>query len=87
MRHRRPRPGARRDASAGWEALSAAVAVLTARRDGGADLRSAMAADGAVFGLAVVASAALEVLMPEDKGARALEGLGLLALERRTASP
>ena len=63
------------------------MAVLTARRDGDADLCSAIAADGAVFGLAVVAAAALELLMPEDKGARALEGLGLLAAERAVQEP
>jgi hypothetical protein len=86
-RRHRARPAARRDAVIGWEALSAAVAVLAARRDGDANLRSGIVRDEApervILGLEIVAAAALAVLMPEDEGARALEALGLLALERR----
>jgi formate-dependent phosphoribosylglycinamide formyltransferase (GAR transformylase) len=71
--------------AAAWGALSSAVAVLTARQAEGADLRSVVSGerpDRVIFGLEVIAAAALQVLEPEDKGAHALERLGLLALER-----
>jgi len=90
-RRRGTRRAPRRDAVIGWEALSAAVALLTAERDGDQDLRARIAQDGSpdelIMGLQVMASAALQVLMPGDRGARALEGLGLLALERAAGAP
>jgi hypothetical protein len=71
----------------GWDGVASAVALLTAQRGGDWDLRTRIAESDPegrlIIGLEVVASAALAVLMPEDEGARALEVLGLLALERR----
>lgn len=92
VRRRKPRPAPRRDTSAiGLEAVSAAVAVLTARQDPAADLRSGIAQTElpgrVILGLEIMASAALAVLGPEDKGARALEALGLLALTKGAEQP
>jgi hypothetical protein len=86
VRRRKRRPAGWRDPAIGWDALGAAVAVLTARQDDAPDLRGSIVrtypVDRVVLGLEIVASAALTVLMPEDSGARALESLGLLALEK-----
>lgn len=85
-RSRRARPASRRDAVTGWEDLQCAVALLTAQRGGDWELQAALTRSGPperlITGLQVVASAALAVLMPDDDGTRALEVLGLLALER-----
>jgi hypothetical protein len=86
VRRRKPRPAVRREPAIGWDGLAAAVAVLTARQADGADLRHgvlrAERPDRVIFGLEIVAAAALQILEPEDSGARALEALGELAARK-----
>ena len=86
VRRRRPRPATRHEPAVGWEALSAAVAVLAARRDAAPDLRDSIVRaeppERVILGLEIVARAALSAPVPEDNGARALEALGVLAAKK-----
>lgn len=74
-----------------WAAVSAAVALLTARQvrsgDGQADLLGGQPPGEVIAALVVVAVAFLEVLSPGDGGAAVLRDVGWLAAAKDSGGP
>lgn len=82
--------GTKDDTAVSWPAMSAAVALLTARRAGSghrqADIIGDMPPGQVITALEIIADAWLEIVMPGDTFAAALQLLGLAALEHATQS-